>query len=1123
MENGGYRKLLRNGGFNAFLCTQFLGAFNDSFYQSIVLLRAQASDPLYVPLSLAIFNLPFFVFSGYAGHLCDAISKRWVMIGVKALEIVITLLGVAALLSGRMPWMMAVMFLLGLHSTVFSPAKYGIVPEIWPDEELSHANGLLEMSTFVSMVLGMSVAAVMYGHSLGAAWRVGVVTVAVAATGFLTSLRISRVPASGARQRFRWNPFAEIAGTTRHLVEDRALWLTVLGIAFFWFFGALYKMDLPDFGTNVLHVSETRTGLLWTFLALGVGAGNLLAGRLSGKKVELGLVPIGGILLALGSFALFAAQGSYGLSVAALVWIGAASGLFVVPLYAFMQQRAGKQEKGRVVAANNFYQTLAMLLASALLFVAQGRLGADGIVFLAGGLTLLATICIISVVPEFFVRMVLWLFTHSIFRIRINGVENVPHRGPAVLVANHVSHVDGLLVGACIQRFIRFMVWRPYYDLPPLNWLFRLMHAIPVGSGAREAVEAIRAARRELEAGHLVCIFAEGAITRTGNLLPFKHGLEKIARGLDVPIIPVHLDGVWGSIFSFERGRFFWKLPKKVPYPVEVAFGQPLPASSAAHDVRRAIQELAAEAVARRKKPGDRLDLRLIRNCRRRWFRFAIADSTGRKLTYGRTLAGALIVRRWLLSQTAAEEYIGILLPPSTAGALANLGTTLAGRVSVNLNFTAGPAAMKLAIEQCGIRTILTSRTFINKAKIEPIDSMVFVEDIFGAAGPWSRLRALLAARLVPARWLVRRDRTPDAPAAVIFSSGSTGIPKGVVLSHYNLLANIEAIQQLFSVDERDRILGALPFFHSFGYTITLWFPLMAGCGVVYHANPTDAKIIGDLAARYRATLLLATPTFCAAYMRKCTREQFATIRYVLAGAEPLRPAVASAFQEKFGLSPLEGYGATEMAPVIAVNVPDFADAAQPQTGHKPGTVGHPLPGVAARVVHPETFEPLPPNNEGMLLVRGANRMLGYLGQPELTAQALRDGWYITGDIAAIDDDGFIRITGRRSRFSKIAGEMVPHVRIEEALADILDGAPCAVTAVADGQRGERLVALYVQPAISPAQLWERLTETDLPRLWIPKRENFYPVDSIPLLGTGKLDLCALKARAEELAASVNA
>jgi len=1119
MENGGYKRLLHNGGFTAFLVTQFLGAFNDSFYQSFVLLRAQATNPIYVPLSLAVFNLPFFLFSGYAGHLSDAVSKRRVMTGVKAFEIGITVMGLAALVSGSLERMMAVMFLLGLHSTVFSPAKYGIVPEIWPDEELSHANGLLEMSTFVAMVLGMSLAGVMYGRAAGAAWRVGAVTIALAGTGLAASLRITRVPASGARQRFHWNPFAEIGSSTRQLVANRPLWLTVLGISFFWFFGAMFKMDLPGFGKEVLHASDARTALLWTFLALGVGSGNLLAGRLSGNKVELGLVPLGGVWLALGSFALVAARGSYTWSVVALVWIGAASGLFVVPLYAFMQQRAGKQEKGRIVAASNFYQTLAMLIASALLYFAQKPLGEAGMVLLAGALTLVATIYIISVVPEFFVRMCLWLLTHTIFRIRIRGAANVPHRGPALLVANHVSYVDGCLIAACVQRFIRFMVWKPIYDLAPLNWFFRVAHAIPTGPG-REAIHAIRTARRELEAGHVVCIFPEGTISRTGNLLPFKRGLEKIVDGLEVPVIPVHLDGVWGSIFSFERGRFFCKLPKRVPYPVAVSFGEPMPSTSAAHEIRQAIEELAADAVEWRKKPGDRLDLRLIRHCRRHWFRFGMADSSGRELRCGRVLAGALMVRGWLKRARPAEPYTGILLPPCVAGALVNLGTTLAGRVAVNLNFTAGREAMAVAVEQCGIRTIVTSKQFLAKAKIEPTDGMVFVEDILGRPGIGARIGSLLSARLMPARWIARRDWTPDSPAAIIFSSGSTGVPKGVMLSHYNLLANIQAIQQLFRVGERDRMVGVLPLFHSFGYTVTLWFPLMTGCGAVYHPNPTDAKTIGELTARYRATLLLSTPTFCAAYTRKCSREQFATLRLVLAGAEPLREAVAAAFEEKFGIAPLEGYGATEMSPVIAVNTPDCDGEVAKQVGHKARTVGHPLPGVAVRVVDPETFAPLAPGSEGMLLARGANRMAGYLDQPALTRQAIRDGWYVTGDIVTIDDDGFIRITGRLARFSKIAGEMVPHQKIEEALAEILGGAPCAVTAVADGPRGERLVALYAAPGVGAAELWDRLARTDLPRLWLPKRENLYAVESLPLLGTGKLDLRALRARAEELTAA---
>jgi acyl-[acyl-carrier-protein]-phospholipid O-acyltransferase/long-chain-fatty-acid--[acyl-carrier-protein] ligase len=353
-----------------------------------------------------------------------------------------------------------------------------------------------------------------------------------------------------------------------------------------------------------------------------------------------------------------------------------------------------------------------------------------------------------------------------------------------------------------------------------------------------------------------------------------------------------------------------------------------------------------------------------------------------------------------------------------------------------------------------------------------------------------------------------------------MFSSGSTGVPKGVVLSHYNVLSNIEAIAQVFWIGADDRIVGSLPFFHSFGYTVTIWFPLIAGCGAVYHPNPMDAQAVGQLVAKYRGTFLVSTPTICSGYTRKCAREDFASLRYVLVGAEKLREPVAAAFREKFGVDLLEGYGCTEMSPVVAVNVPDFKAGRNTQTGNKAGTVGHPLPGVAAKIVDAATFERLAPNREGLLLVKGSNRMLGYLNQPDLTAGVMRDGWYVTGDIALIDDEGFIKITDRASRFSKIAGEMVPHIRIEEAISSVIGDAVCAVTAIADEQRGERVVALYAGCGLSPVELRQRLSETALPKLWIPKCEDLYPVKEIPLLGTGKLDLRALKLRAQELAAA---
>jgi acyl-[acyl-carrier-protein]-phospholipid O-acyltransferase/long-chain-fatty-acid--[acyl-carrier-protein] ligase len=397
---------------------------------------------------------------------------------------------------------------------------------------------------------------------------------------------------------------------------------------------------------------------------------------------------------------------------------------------------------------------------------------------------------------------------------------------------------------------------------------------------------------------------------------------------------------------------------------------------------------------------------------------------------------------------------------------------------------------------------------------------MVFLEDLRGAISTTDKLVAIAHARLTP-RALLRRwfgdARTGASPlATIIFSSGSTGVPKGVMLTHANLLANIDSIAQIFPVNTSDVFIGVLPHFHSFGFTGTFWFPLLMGAGVAYHTNPMDAKVIGELAETYKATMLISTSTFCQTYVRRITKEQFATLKYAIVGAEKLRPQVAADFREKYGLDLLEGYGMTEMAPVVAVNRPNFVDDHDEQIGTKPGSVGHPIPGVAAKVVDRDTGEDLGTDREGLLLLKGPNMMVGYLDQPERTSDVIRDGWYVTGDIARIDEDGFIFITDRLSRFSKIGGEMVPHVKVEDAINEILGDALSAVTAIPDETKGERLVAFYARPDLAPEQLWEKLSSTDLPKLWLPRRDCLFQIEAIPTLGTGKVDLKRVKEMAKE-------
>ncbi|RPH55108.1 MAG: acyl-[ACP]--phospholipid O-acyltransferase, partial [Acidobacteria bacterium] len=567
------------------------------------------------------------------------------------------------------------------------------------------------------------------------------------------------------------------------------------------------------------------------------------------------------------------------------------------------------------------------------------------------------------------------------------------------------------------------------------------------------------------------------------------------------------------------RGRFFWKWPERLPYPVTVAFGAPLGTHVGAAAARLELMELASRTIETRFEGAGKarlLHAQFARNARRHWASPCMTDSTGRRLTRGRTLTAGVLLARWMRQHHPDEAMLGVLLPSSVGAALVNLGATLAGRVPVNLNFTAGPEAMKLAIEQCRIRTIVTSRAFLAKMPVGELSGLVYLEDLLKTTSTGSRAAAWLLARFAPIGWLESMcgggQRSVNDLATVIFSSGSTGVPKGVMLSHRNISANIEAMEQLFWVSRDECLLGVLPLFHSFGFTGTFWFPLIGGFPVVYHPNPMDAKAIGELVHEYKATMLISTPTFYNAYLRRCTPEQFASLRLAVVGAEKLREPLATAFKAKYGLELLEGYGCTEMAPVVAVNIPDVDDGHLHQTGTKRGSVGHPLPGVVTKVVDPDTGEGPLFGTQGLLLMKGPNLMLGYLGQPDKTREVLRDGWYVTGDLAIMDEDGFLQITDRLSRFSKIGGEMVPHMKIEECINALLsDNTTSIVTSVADASRGERLVAFYTDPDLLPQSLWELLSGPELPRLWLPKREDLHRIEGIPTLGTGKVDLRAVR------------
>ncbi len=1116
----GYGALLRDGGFQAFLWTQFLGAFNDNVYKMIVSVGAVelTADRIlgarYLALAGAVFVLPFLLFAGYAGQIADRFSKTRVLQVTKAFEIVIMIAGIAALYARSVNLLLVVLFLLAMQANMFSPAKYGILPEMLSEAQISRANGLLEFSTFAAIILGTSGGTLLFARWSNQPLLMGGTLLAIAILGSATSLFIRRVPASGAHEPFRWNPFREVLSGSKRIFGDRPLWLTVAGISYFWFIGALFQLTVILFGSETLHLPETQTGLLVTALAFGIGVGSVAAGRLSGDTVEIGLVPCGAALLGVFSILTGLAH-SFSHAAFCLAASGFAGGLFIVPLNAWLQEAAAPREKGRLLATNGFINSIAILLASAALWLLHDLLHwhSSRVLIAIGFLTLIATVVIAWTVPSAFIRFVVWSATRLFFRVRVIGAENIPKSGGGLIVANHVSYADAVLIGCLTPRPIRFLMWQPMYENRWLKPICRLFDTIPLAQGsAKEAIRPLRHARSALESGELVAIFPEGQLTRTAHVHPFERGVELIARRVEsLPVIPIYLDGLWGHPLSLKGGCPFASL-SKLRYPVTIRIGEPLPAGVSARQMRQRIIELGAEAAPADQRSAATLSHGFVRAAKRNWSATALADSTGTKLSFGEALTASLLLKGWIRSNCRESDSVGLIFPASVGGAVANLGVTLAGKIAVNLNFTAGEEHLRHAVRTCEIRTIFSSREFMEKAKIPQLPGVVFLEDVLASFTTSRKFAAMMAARFFPAQRLAGAAHPADT-AAIIFSSGSTGTPKGVMLSHWNLASNAECAADAYSVDTNDCILGALPFFHAFGYTYTLWFPLLNGFKALFHANPLDAAGIGELAGVHHPTLFLSTPTFCQGYLRKCTPEQFASIRHLLVGAEKLQPRLAAAFQAKFGITLLEGYGCTEMGPAISVNV---ASSDPEHSAYKSGSVGRPLPRVAVRIVNADTMEPVEEGETGLILANGPGRMVGYLNESERTAASLQDGYYVTGDIGYVDSDGFLYIVDRLARFSKIGGEMVSHRKIEEALNEILGSGACVVTGIPDERRGERLAVLYTGDSATPARMLQQLEAKGFPALWIPKRAQFRRVDAIPTLGTGKVDLMAVRALASE-------
>ncbi len=1130
MPHGSILDLLRAQRFGFLFATQFLGALTDNVLKNalamLILFRLSAAPDgngaVLVTLAGGLFILPYVLFSGLAGEMADRYEKSRIIRGVKIAELALMAGAAAGFLTANVPLLMAVLFGMGAAATFFSPVKYAILPDHLAEHELVAGNGLIEAGTFLAILLGTILGGTLVLLDGGAAYT-AVALVVFAAAGLAAAQGVPAAPIAAPDLRVDWNLYRQTRAILAQAAADRPIRLAIMGISWFWLVGATFLSQFPALVKDVIGGDGHVVTALLVAFSVGIGAGSVLCARLLRGALSVRFVPFAALGMAAASFHLYLvcadlAPGAEPLGLAAFLarpqsWVliadlaalAVCGGLFSVPLYVLLQERSDEAYRSRMVAANNIVNALFMTVGAGIT-AALLALGVTvpQIVLVVAVANAVVALYVCGLLPQEVVRALFRAVLTVLFRVEVKGLEHYKAAGErVVIVANHQSFLDGCLIGAFLPDAPTFAV---NTEITSRWWARPFLAAVNVLTVDPTNPYATKTMIKVVRDGARLAIFPEGRITRTGSQMKSYPGPGMIAEKAEAACLPIRIDGAQFSILSRMHGklrlRLFPKITLTVMPPRDFRIDPAIRGKRRREIAGTWLGDILSQVYFDTRVIDRGVFDALIDVARTYGYDTPVVEGIERKpVTYRRLLLASFVLGRRLARTTRRGERVGVMLPNSVGAVVTFFALHATGRVPVMLNFSAGLDTLASACQTATIGTVLTSRVFLDKAKLGAVAdglrataTLVHLEDVKRSVGALDKLYGLVAARLP--RFFAPRGVCGNDPAVVLFTSGSEAAPKGVVLSNANILANVAQVAAVVDIHPTDLVFNAMPAFHSFGLTGGTLLPILSGIRTFMYPSPLHYKIVPELVYDTNATIMFGTDTFLAGYAKNAHPYDFYSMRYIFAGAMKLDPETRRIYMERFGVRVMEGYGATETAPVLAVNT---------AMHNRPGTVGRLLPGIEPRL------EVVPGiARGGRLHVRGPNVMLGYLkaDQPGVL-QPPAEGWYDTGDIVEFDEDAFVRIVGRLKRFAKPGGEMVALDSVEGWLGEVWGDDAHAVIAAPDARKGEQVVLVTTRRAPDRKDLLAFARSRGIPELNVPRA--IITIDAIPLLGTGKTDYPAVQ------------